>query len=136
MRKNILIIVSLLFIATQQIRSINFEEAKENSEETFMVVEEMPEFEGGQDSLITFIVKNTSYPIEAIEKKIEGRCFVQFTIDTDGNINDIKVIRGINPILDAEAIRVVESMPKWKPGKQEGKLVKVSYILPIVFKLK
>lgn len=136
MRRNILIIVSLLLIASQQIRSINFEEAKENSEETFMVVEEMPEFEGGQDSLITFIIKNTSYPIEAIEKKIEGRCFVQFTIDTDGNINDIKVIRGINPILDAEAIRVVESMPKWKPGKQEGKPVKVSYILPIVFKLK
>jgi protein TonB len=69
MKRNILIIVSLLLIASQQIRSINFEEAKENSEETFMVVEEMPEFEGGQDSLITFIIKNTSYPIEAIEKK-------------------------------------------------------------------
>ncbi len=101
----------------------------------FVIVEEMPEFPGGKDSLYKFLGANIVYPNKAKKDGIEGKVYVNFTIEKDGTINKVKVLRSVHPLLDEEAIRVVESFPKWKPGKQKGKTVRVSYNLPLNFVL-
>ena len=101
--------------------------------EIFVVVEDMPQFPGG--NVQRWISKNVKYPILAQENGIQGKVFIQFVIEKDGSITDVKVMRGVDASLDKEAIRVVKSMPKWKPGKQRGKPVRVSYTLPINFQL-
>lgn len=101
----------------------------------FSIVEEMPEYSGGQQALFTYLGKNLSYPESAIDAGISGTVYVQFVVDTDGSIKDANVVRGIGEACDDEALRVVNSMPTWKPGKQRGKNVKVSYILPVKFSL-
>ena len=115
------------------------EEAKPQSQPTeqaiFTVVEEMPEFPGGMAECLKFLARNIKYPVAAQEAKIEGRVVVQFVVGKDGSISDIKVARGVNPDLDAEAIRVIAKMPNWTPGKQRGKAVAVKYSLPIIFRL-
>jgi TonB family protein len=107
----------------------------ENEEEVFTIVENMPEFPGGQKALYEFLVKNLKYPAKAKKKGISGKVYVNFVIGKDGQVRDIKVIRGVHKLLDKEAIRVMKAMPKWKPGTQRGKNVNVSYNLPINFKL-
>ena len=101
----------------------------------FQVVEQMPEFPGGMQKAMEFLGKNIKYPVAAQEAKIEGRVIVQFVVERDGSVSDVKVMRGVNPELDAEAIRVVSMMPKWIPGKQRGKAVAVKYTMPIMFRL-
>lgn len=105
----------------------------ENDSVIFVVVENMPKFPN--ESPNKWIAKNIKYPAEAITNKIQGKVFVQFVIEKDGSVSDVKVIRGVAPSLDAEAIRVVKSMPQWTPGTQKGKAVRVSYTLPINFAL-
>ena len=97
------------------------------------VVEDMPSFPGGNVS--KWIAKNVKYPVLAMENGIQGKVFIQFVIERDGSITDVKVVRGVDASLDKEAVRVVQSMPKWKPGKQRGKPVRVAYTLPINFQL-
>lgn len=99
----------------------------------FQVVEDMPSFPGGNVS--KWIAKNVKYPVLAMENGIQGKVFIQFVIERDGSITDVKVARGVDASLDKEAVRVVQSMPKWKPGKQRGKPVRVAYTLPINFQL-
>ena len=99
------------------------------------IVETMPSFRGGQQKLLEFIGNNVVYPKEAIDAGIEGRVFVEFYIEKDGTVCDAKVLRGIGYGCDEEALRVVGLMPKWSPGKQRGKAVRVRYTLPINFKL-
>ena len=101
--------------------------------EIFQVVEDMPSFPGGNVS--KWIAKNVKYPVLAMENGIQGKVFIQFVIERDGSITDVKVARGVDASLDKEAVRVVQSMPKWKPGKQRGKPVRVAYTLPINFQL-
>ena len=101
----------------------------------FQVVEEMPSFPGGMNECMMFLAKNMKYPVAAQQAKIEGRVIVQFVVDGDGSVNDIKVVRSISPELDAEAVRVIGLMPKWNPGKQRGKAVAVKYTMPIMFRL-
>ena len=101
----------------------------------FQVVEEMPDFPGGMKECMKFLARNMKYPMAAQEAKIEGRVVVQFVVDRDGSVNDIKVVRSISPQLDAEAVRVIGLMPKWNPGKQRGKAVAVKYTMPIQFRL-
>ena len=103
--------------------------------DAFDVVEEKPEFPGGQQALMEYLQKNMKYPKEAQEKGTQGRVMVQFVIDKDGSIVEPEVVRSVSPELDAEALRVVKMMPKWQPGKQEGKVVRVKYNLPVSFKL-
>ena len=103
--------------------------------EIFKVVEEMPEFPGGAGKLLEYIGKNIKYPMMARESDIQGKVFVQFVVEPDGNISHVQVLRGIGGGCDEEAVRVVESIPKWKPGKQRGAPVRVQYMVPIVFKL-
>ena len=104
-------------------------------EPIFQVVEEMPEFPGGLAEAMKFLAKNINYPVAAQQAKIEGRVIVQFVVEKDGSVSDVKVMRGVNSELDAEAIRVVSMMPKWIPGKQRGKAVAVKYTMPIMFRL-
>lgn len=106
------------------------------SKVVFEIVEVMPEFpDGGMGALMKFLGENIKYPAEAKEKKIQGRVTVQFVVNQDGSISDTKILRGASPLLDAEALRVVGSMPKWKPGMQKGKAVRVRYTIPVVFSL-
>ena len=101
----------------------------------YQIVEQMPAFPGGVAKLFEFISKNTHYPQEAKEKGIQGRVFIGFIVEKDGSISNVRNLRGVDSELDAEAIRVVESMPRWKPGMHRGEPVRVSYQIPIVFKL-
>ena len=111
------------------------EEEEPVEEEIFDVVEEMPEFPGGMAALMQYLGKNIKYPTIAQETGIQGRVIVQFVVNRDGSIVDAKVVRSVDPYLDKEAIRVISSMPKWKPGKQRNKAVRVKYTLPVMFRL-
>lgn len=101
----------------------------------FVLVEEMPEFPGSKNALRNFIGQNVIYPIIAAENGIQGKVFVTFVVDKDGSVSNTKITRGVDPSLDQEAMRVVNYLPKWKPGKQKGKPVRVSYTVPINFQL-
>lgn len=104
-------------------------------EKEFIIVEYMPEFIGGTKELFRYLGKNTKYPKRALDADIEGTVYVQFVIGKTGEIRNIKIIRGVNKLLDNEAIRVVKSMPAWTPGNQHGKSVSVRCQLPIHFKI-
>ena len=109
---------------------------EEEEEVVFVVVESMPEFPGGQQALFKYLSENVKYPVIAQENGIQGRVICQFVVNKDGSIVDVEVVRsGGDPSLDKEAIRVIKSMPKWKPGKQRGKPVRVKYTVPVNFKL-
>ena len=112
-------------------------EEEEPEEQTiFEVVEQMPEFpNGGMAGLMQYLSKNIKYPTIAQENGTQGRVTVQFVVNRDGSIVDAKVLRGVDPYLDKEAIRVISSMPKWKPGMQRGKAVRVKYTVPVMFRL-
>jgi len=110
------------------------QEVKE--EEVFLVVEEMPSFgTGDANAFRSYVSANMKYPEVAAENGIQGRVFVQFVVESDGRITNVRVIRGVDPALDREAMRVVESSPRWNPGKQRGKPVRVSFTFPITFVL-
>ena len=104
-------------------------------QEIFQIVEEMPAFPGGEQKLMEYVGKNIKYPQIARETGIQGRVFIGFVVEPDGSVSNVKLLRGIGGGCDEEAMRVVKSMPKWKPGKQRGKAVRVSYMLPVNFKL-
>ena len=101
----------------------------------YQIVEEMPVFPGGEQALMDYVSKNVVYPNEAQEKGISGRVFVSFIVEKDGSVNEVEVVRGIGGGCDEEAVRVIKALPKWKPGKMKGKPVRVSYMMPIVFRL-
>ena len=110
-------------------------EIREDGTTVYYVVEEMPNFPGGMGECMKFLSKNIKYPTEAMEKEIQGRVIVQFIVEKDGSITEAKVVRGVDPALDKEALRVINSMPKWTPGKQAGEAVNVKYTVPIMFKI-
>ena len=114
---------------------ISVEEEDEEEDQIFSVVEDDPEFPGGMDSLLAFLQRNIVYPELARENGIEGKVYVTFVVETDGSISNVKVLRDIGGGCGQEAVRVVKLMPKWKPGKQAGKVVRVQYNLPIYFVL-
>ena len=112
------------------------EEEEVEEQEIFEVVEQMPEFpNGGMAGLMQYLNKNIKYPTIAQENGTQGRVTVQFVVNADGSIVDARVIRGVDPYLDKEALRVINSMPKWKPGMQRGKAVRVKYTVPVMFRL-
>ncbi len=108
---------------------------EEEDNVVFQVVETMPGFPGGDPALFKFLGENVKYPVIAQENGIQGRVICQFVVNRDGSIVDVEVVRPVDPSLDKEAIRVIKSMPKWSPGKQRGKAVRVKYTLPVNFKL-
>jgi protein TonB len=110
------------------------EETREDGE-IFMIVEEMPEFPGGEGELQKYLASSVRYPVIAQENGIQGRVYIQFVINQRGEVTNVTILRGVDPSLDREAVRVVEAMPKWKPGKQRNRPVRVSYTVPINFVL-
>ena len=109
--------------------------ATSKEDTVYQIAEEMPEFPGGVEALMDYVGRNVKYPEEAKDKEIQGRVFVSFVIEKDGSVNEVKVLRGIGGGCDEEAVRVIKAMPKWTPGKQKGKPVRVNYQIPINFKL-
>ena len=114
---------------------VEVEEEEVEEQQIFQVVEEMPEFPGGMGECMKFLAKNIKYPTIAQENGVQGRVIVQFVVNRDGSIVDPVVMRGVDPHLDKEALRVIGMMPKWKPGKQRGKEVRVKYTVPVMFRL-
>jgi len=116
--------------------NIDYDYGEERDEgEVFMIVEEMPEFPGGTAALQKYLAESVKYPVIAQENGIQGRVYVQFVINSKGEVTNATVLRGVDPSLDREALRVVQSMPNWKPGKQRNRPVRVSYTVPINFVL-
>ncbi len=120
-----------------QIEEMVFEEAPEEevADEIFTVVEDQPTPKGGMQSFYQYINKNMKYPAQARRMGIEGKVFVQFVVDKDGTITDVQAVKGIGAGCDEEAVRVIKSAPKWNPGKQRGRAVRVRMVLPITFQL-
>ena len=104
-------------------------------EDVYLLAEEKPVFPGGDEALKAFITENVNYPEEAKKKGITGKVFVSFVIDKEGKVVMAKIAKGVDPSLDKEALRVVNSMPAWEPGKHKGELVKVKFTMPIQFAL-
>ena len=120
---------------TESDEDIAIEIEEESDDEFFMVVENMPEFPGGDLGLMKYIQKNVKYPPIAKEYNITGKVYVSFIVDKSGSVTNVKIVRGVDKSLDAEALRVVKSLPKYKPGKQRGKAVRVMFTIPINFTL-
>ena len=116
-------------------KSDNTSDMKPDKNGVYQLVEEMPEFPGGMEAMMKYLSENIKYPEDAIEKNQAGRVFVSFVVGTDGSINEATILRGVCESIDNEALRVVNAMPRWTPGKVKGEPVKVEYNLPIVFKL-
>ena len=108
----------------------------QKNQKGFDIVEQMPEYPGGQAALFEYLSKNIKYPADAEKKKVEGKVFVTFVVDSDGKITDVSLLKKVFPSLDAEAIRVISAMPNWIPGRQKGQAVRVKYTVPIMFRLK
>ena len=106
-----------------------------NQDEPYVIVEEMPEFPGGDKALLMYIAENVKYPEEAKNKDIEGTVYLKFVVNAEGKVQDVNILRSVDPILDQEAVKVVENLPEWTPGHQGGKPVNVSMQIPIMFKL-
>lgn len=107
----------------------------EEENKVFDIVEQQPLFPGGPAALMKYLSENTKYPVVAQENGVQGRVTVQFVVEKDGSISDVHVLRGVDPSLDKEAVRVVKSMPRWTPGKQNGSAVRVKYQVPVTFRL-
>ena len=121
----------------EQKKSAEIDKSKTNPEDenVFFIVEQMPEFPGGELALRKYVATNVNYPVEALENGISGKVYVTFVVSKDGSVADAEIARGVDPLLDKEALRVVNSLPKWKPGYQNGEPVNVKYTVPINFAL-
>ena len=135
MKIRLLLIVLAMAFSGMGLMAQNADTKDTQEDELFMIVETMPSFPGGQEALANYLKDNLKYPESARENGIQGRVFVNFVVEKDGSVSNVKVSRGLGGECDKEAVRVVESMPKWTPGIQRGKTVRVSYMMPIVFKL-
>lgn len=111
------------------------EMTKQQSDSVFRIVEQLPEYPGGVVEFMKWLTKTLQYPPGAQRMKIQGTCVVQFIVNKDGSISDAKVKKSLNRLCDAEALRVINKMPNWKPGKMDGKPVRTQFVIPIVFKL-
>lgn len=133
-RKNVSLKVALMMLVLLFSFMTSTAQTKKN-DMVFDVVEVMPQFPGGQIAMLKYIMENIKYPEQAMKEGIQGRVAVRFIVEKDGSISDVKPILSVHPLLNKEAVRVVESMPKWTPGKHNGKPVRVRFNLPVMFKL-
>ena len=123
--------MAILCLMTANAQKTVVSQSKQNVYDT---VEQMPEFPGGMPAMIEFLQTNLKYPSDAKKQNVGGRVLVMFVVEADGTISNVRVAKKVFPSLDAEAVRVVKTMPKWNPGKEKGKPVRVNFSLPIVFK--
>lgn len=133
-RKNVSLKVALMMLVLLFSFMTSTAQTKKNNM-VFDVVEVMPQFPGGQIAMLQYLMKNIKYPEQAVKEGIQGRVTVRFIVEKDGSISDVKPVLSVHPLLNKEAVRVVKSMPKWTPGKQNGKPVRVRFNLPVMFKL-
>lgn len=133
-RKNVSLKVALMMFVLLFSFMTSTAQTKKN-DMVFDVVEVMPQFPGGQIAMLQYLMKNIKYPEQAMKEGIQGRVTVRFIVEKDGSISDVKPVLSVHPLLNKEAVRVVESMPKWSPGKHNGKPVRVRFNLPVMFKL-
>lgn len=134
--KKLFFILAALVLSTGWAFAQEAESPESEEDVVFVVVEQMPQFPGGQQALFNFLGENMKYPRIAKENHIEGRVLCSFVVEKDGSISNVTVVRsGGDPSLDKEAVRLLKSMPKWVPGKQNGKLVRVKYTVPLNFRL-
>ena len=133
-RKNVSLKVALMMLVLLFSFMTSTAQTKKNNM-VFDVVEVMPQYPGGQIAMLKYIMENIKYPEQAMKEGIQGRVAVRFIVEKDGSISDVKPILSVHPLLNKEAVRVVESMPKWTPGKQNGKPVRVRFNVPVMFKL-
>lgn len=133
-RKNVSLKVALTMFVLLFSFMTSTAQTKKN-DMVFDVVEVMPQFPGGQIAMLQYLMKNIKYPEQAVKEGIQGRVTVRFIVEKDGSISDVKPVLSVHPLLNKEAVRVVKSMPKWTPGKQNGKPVRVRFNLPVMFKL-
>ena len=108
----------------------------QSNQSVYNAVDQMPEFPGGMPAMMEFLQTNIKYPKDAIKQNVGGRVMVMFVVETDGSLSNVRVARKVFPSLDAEAVRVVKAMPKWKPGKEKGRAVRVNFTMPVVFSIK
>lgn len=130
-----LILISLMAVCGLMTAHAQKTVVSQTNQKVFDAVEQMPEYPGGMQAMMEFLQTNMKYPEDAAKQKVEGRVMVQFVVETDGSITDVHVAKQVFPSLDAEAIRVVQAMPKWTPGMDKGRVVRVKYNLPIVFRM-
>ena len=135
MKKIALLLLVALLSSTTITAQKTVVSKKQSKEKVFDVVEEMPQFPGGQEGLMIFLRDNMKYPKEATEKGIQGRVLAKFIVEKDGLVSEPEIVKSVYPALDEEALRVVRCMPKWKPGKQNGKPVRVRFTIPLSFRL-
>lgn len=136
MKKTVRLLLTIALLGGGMVSAQNRDAENDNSEETtFNLVEEFASFPGGQDEMYKFIAKNLQYPEKAEKKGIEGKVHVSFVVEVDGSITDVKVLRDIGGGCGEAAVRVVKSMPKWNPAKQNGEYVRMLMILPFSFML-
>ena len=133
-RKNVSLKVALMMLVLLFSFMTSTAQTKKNNM-VFDVVEVMPQFPGGQIAMLQYLMKNIKYPEQAMKEGIQGRVAVSFIVEKDGSISDVKPVLSVHPLLNKEAVRVVKSMPKWSPGKHNGKPVRVRFNLPVMFKL-
>lgn len=133
-RKNVSLKVALMMLVLLFSFTTSTAQTKKNNM-VYDVVEVMPQYPGGQIAMLKYIMKNIKYPKQIMEEGIQGRVTVSFIVEKDGRVSNVRLLRSVQPSLDKEAIRVVKSMPKWTPGKQNGKPVRVRFNLPVMFKL-
>ena len=133
-RKNVSLKVALMMLVLLFSFMTSTAQTKKN-DMVFDVVEVMPQFPGGQIAMLQYLMKNIKYPEQAMKEGIQGRITVRFIVEKDGSISDVKPVLSVHPLLNKEAVRVVKSMPKWSPGKHNGKPVRVRFNLPVMFKL-
>lgn len=117
------------------LRAVGDDSTTSDNEKVYQVVGQQPNFPGGKEELFKYLAYNMIYPADAAKNKVEGRVLVTFVIEHDGSISNVNVVNSVYPSLDKEAIRVVSEMPKWIPGKANGKTVRVKYTIPITFRL-
>lgn len=133
-RKNVSLKVALMMFVLLFSFMTSTAQTKKN-DMLFSVVEVMPQYPGGQIAMMKYIMENMKYPEQAMKKGIQGRVAVSFIVEKDGSISNVRPILSVHPLLNKEAVRVVKSMPKWSPGKQNGKPVRVRFVVPVMFKL-
>ena len=133
-RKNVSLKVALMMLVLLFSFMTSTAQTKKN-DMVFDVVEVMPQYPGGPIAMLKYLMENIKYPEQAMKEGIQGRVTVRFIVEKDGSISDVKPILSVHPLLNKEAVRVVESMPKWSPGKQHGKPVRVRFNVPVMFKL-
>lgn len=133
-RKNVSLKVALMMFVLLFSFMTSTAQTKKNNM-VFDVVEVMPQYPGGQIAMLKYIMENIKYPEQAMKEGIQGRVTVSFIVEKDGSISNVRPVLSVHPLLNKEAVRVVKSMPKWSPGKQKGKPVRVQFNVPVMFKL-